>query len=115
MTSEEIRLWREKVLEPVLRGEPVDEAEAQRAGGLALLSADTDKIKEYVFESAKLPEIRGASMILDGLNQGWPDDEGPNIRQLFASRGLPVSREDDEADRSCIIYAGGAACWLWYQ
>jgi len=36
--------------------------------GMVLFSADTDKIKEYVFESAKLPEIRGASMILDDLN-----------------------------------------------
>ena len=34
----------------------------------ALLSADTDRTQEYVFESAKLPEIRGASRQLDDLN-----------------------------------------------
>jgi CRISPR-associated protein Cmr2 len=109
MTSEEIRAWCERVLEPVLRGESVDEMEARQAGGLALLSADADKIKDYVFESAKLPEIRGASMILDELNQGWLDDKGPNIRKLFAAKGLPVGRRADRKAPSCIIYAGGGS------
>ena len=35
----------------------------------ALLSADTDRTQDYVFESARLPEIRGASRQLDALNQ----------------------------------------------
>ncbi|OZM56254.1 hypothetical protein CIB95_12585 [Lottiidibacillus patelloidae] len=33
-----------------------------------LLLLDTDKIKEYVFASSKLKEIRGASMLLETLN-----------------------------------------------
>lgn len=37
---------------------------------LAVLSFDTDKIKEYVFASPKLPEIRGGSKLIeDGLNK----------------------------------------------
>jgi hypothetical protein len=35
---------------------------------LALLAADTDRTQDYVFESIKLPEIRGASRQLDDLN-----------------------------------------------
>lgn len=38
-------------------------------GKIAILSADTDKVKSYVYSSAKLPEMRGASSILDDLNQ----------------------------------------------
>ncbi len=34
----------------------------------ALLTADTDRTQDYVFESAKLPEVRGASRQLDDLN-----------------------------------------------
>lgn len=117
MTSEEIRIWRETVLEPVLRGETVDEIELQQAGGLALLSADADKIKDYVFESAKLPEIRGASMILDELNQGWPrsdyrpgDSRPPdNLREVFIQRGLPTCRHKEDQGNDCIIYAGGGS------
>ena len=45
------------------------------AGGLALPSGDTDKSGDYVFESAKRPGIRGASMLLDDLNRGWPEDD----------------------------------------
>lgn len=36
---------------------------------ISLLSADTDKINCYVYSSTKLPEMRGASIILDDLNQ----------------------------------------------
>ena len=104
MTSEEIRVWRETVLEPVLRGEPVDEIEASQAGGLALLSADADKIKEYVFESAKLPEIRGASMILDELNWGEEpviEDSVPrNLAGVWEKYSLPIEAR---------IYAGGGS------
>ena len=34
-----------------------------------LVCLDTDKIKDYVFATNKLKEIRGASAILDELNQ----------------------------------------------
>ncbi len=71
---------------------------------LALLSADADKIKDYVFESAKLPEIRGGSMILDELNWGEkPIVQGGiprNISGVWQKHGLP--------ERACI-YAGGGS------
>jgi CRISPR-associated protein Cmr2 len=79
---------------------------------LALLSADTDKVKEYVFESAKLPEIRGASMILDDLNWGY-DDQGRlpelqvqrTIGDLFLAKGLLCKRWP----RGNLIYVGGGS------
>lgn len=54
--------------------------------GKVLFCADVDRIQEYVFESARLPEIRGASTLLSEL-------EGDVFRQL-----------DFEPD---IIYAAG--------
>src|SRR5690606_32194856 len=36
---------------------------------LGLISADTDRVKSYVFESARLPEVRGASARLTRLNE----------------------------------------------
>lgn len=36
---------------------------------VVLLSADVDRIQDYVFESARLPEIRGASMLVEKLNE----------------------------------------------
>jgi hypothetical protein len=49
----------------------------KQSGQTALLLADTDETQAYVFESNKLPEIRGASGLLDGLNRQigrWIDD-----------------------------------------
>ena len=101
--------WSQQVLVPILQGEQPALEKIQQLGDLALLSADTDKIKEYVFESARLPEIRGASVILDNLNQGWPGDGSPNIREIFATRGLPIGRKGNNKAPSCIIYAGGGS------
>lgn len=58
----------------------------------ALLAADTDRTLDYVFESAKLPEIRGASTILDDLNR----QEAPTL----------IKRLDENADQ---IYASGGS------
>jgi len=110
--------WIKQELNPILRGNcfaPSTEI-IDQIGGTALLSADTDKIKEYVFESAKLPEIRGASMILDYLNQGWPSDNYPNdsqlpsnLREIFLHHGLPTRRSKDDKQDDCIVYAGGGS------
>lgn len=54
---------------------PAQNQDAAASGGeiahspIALLVADTDATQAYVFESNKLPEIRGASRWLDDLNQ----------------------------------------------
>jgi len=108
--------WVNQVLTPILQGDMPDAEIISRLGGIALLSADTDKIKEYVFKSSKLPEIRGASMILDDLNQGWPaernyqsyDTRQPcNLREIFFHYGMPTRRNKDDQRIDCIIYAGG--------
>ncbi len=96
--------WIERVLQPILNNQAPDPAEVERLGGLALFSADADKIKEYVFESAKLPDIRGASMILDELNRGQPDPDGKNLLGVLAGHKLPV-----EGALNCVIYAGGGS------
>lgn len=57
---------------------------------MALLVADTDATQSYVFESNKLPEIRGASQQLDDLNDA--------IRKLV----------EDTPGSECI-YAGGGS------
>ncbi len=91
--------WVEYILSPLLEGISPTESDVERFGGIALLSADTDRIKDYVFETAKLPEIRGASMILDELNRS-------RIPELFRRKGLPVGDNDSP---SCIVYAGGGS------
>jgi len=101
--------WVQSVLIPILCGEGVSQGEVDQAGGIALLSADIDKIKKYVFESPRLPEIRGASTILDELNRGWTGNGRLNIRQIFSDKGLPVGAEEDPDSLSCIIYAGGGS------
>ncbi len=69
----------------------------------ALLAADTDRTQEYVFESSRLPEIRGASRILDDLNE-WAGDqisrEGGDV--IIAAGGMllalvPKNKADDLA------------------
>ena len=60
-------------------------------GKRALLAADTDRTLDYVFESAKLPEIRGASVILNGLNcEKAPkriEEIDPSASKIYADGG----------------------------
>jgi len=60
----------------------------------ALLSADADRVQEYVFESAKLPEIRGGSFLQARLNDQEEGNEP--IKTLIGNHGK-------------IIYAGGGS------
>ncbi|MHA1756999.1 MAG: Cas10/Cmr2 second palm domain-containing protein [Promethearchaeota archaeon] len=60
--------------------------------GLVLISGDTDKIADYVFETSKLPEIRGASNILKNLNENV-------IKEIF----------QENLAEECIIYRGGGS------
>jgi len=66
---------------------------------IALVYGGATKIKGYVFEAPKLPEIRGASALLDWVNEQellelWKDELAPKLG----------SRERAE---QCIIYASG--------
>lgn len=40
---------------------------------VVLFAADTDRTQDFVFESSRLPEIRGGSQMLDGLNRKAAD------------------------------------------
>lgn len=98
MQKQEAEEWRKTTLLPILdfdrARDKVDSVLAlPHAHNLALLSADTDQIKQYVFESPGLPEVRGASMLLTELNR-------ERIRQLF---------EEQQVPGDCIIYADGGS------
>lgn len=60
-------------------------------GKYSLVALDTDHIKQYVFGTDKLKEIRGASSILDRLNRPGMKDiaEGvdPNAQLIYANGG----------------------------
>ncbi|MFQ3632721.1 MAG: hydrolase, partial [Roseiflexus sp.] len=66
---------------------------------IGLVYGGATKIKGYVFESPKLPEIRGASALLD-----WVGEHG--INQIW-QRSLPV--ETTDSHHPCIIFAGGGS------
>lgn len=74
-------------------GEGDEAAPGDRRLPVALVYGGATKIKQYVFESARLPEIRGASALLDRINRVdtprlWDAPEGIGCRE-------------------CIIYANG--------
>ena len=70
---------------------------------VVLLSADVDRVQDYVFESARLPEIRGASMLVDELNRQGASTWHPSLEtvgDLFAAEGLSPK---------AIIYSAGGS------
>lgn len=76
----------------------IHEHDPPNQGRIALVMGGATKIKEYVFESPKLPEIRGASALLDWVNidqlpQIWHEELAPTFGK--------------ETTEACIIYAGG--------
>ncbi|MBI4523629.1 MAG: hypothetical protein HY695_07440 [Deltaproteobacteria bacterium] len=85
---------------------------------IALVAGGATKIKQYVFESAKLPEIRGASSLLDDINlvempalfchfsSDLDQDErkrAEEVQRRFADRHKGQSLDCPE----CVIYANG--------
>lgn len=104
-------------------------------GSVGLVYGGVTKVKQYVFESARLPEIRGASVLLDRINQvdlpalwGWlppplveeeflgPADRGRGERTQRAqvARALQVRAQFEARYQiksplapECVIYAGG--------
>jgi len=76
----------------------------------ALLAADTDRTQDYVFESARLPEIRGASRQLDDLNQKIREiieERDPESNVIFANGGglLALVSPDKAPVLTCEIEA----------
>ena len=62
---------------------------------VALVLGGATKIKDYVFESARLPEIRGASGLLDRVNR----EDVPRLWEEQEPAGVGCEE--------CIIYANG--------
>ncbi len=56
-----------------------------------LVAFDTDRIKEYIFATDTLKEIRGASALLDRLNRRemsyWVKQADPNRKEIYAHGG----------------------------
>jgi CRISPR-associated protein Cmr2 len=80
-----------------------------------LLLVDVDQIHNYVFESAKLAEMRGASLILDLLNVGGLEEaEQVDVRvDELPIRGIgEVIREAGLDPEINVIYSGGGAALL---
>jgi hypothetical protein len=63
---------------------------------LTLVAADADQIQPYVFESAKIPEVRGASALVERLNL-------KGLEQVIESLGLL---------KQVIVYRGGGGAML---
>ncbi len=57
------------MLELYLKRKPIEVGGESFVGKQSLVALDTDHIKQYVFATDKLKEIRGASSILDNLNR----------------------------------------------
>ncbi len=82
---------------------------------IALIMGGATKIKQYVFESAKLPEIRGASGLLDRINledmpRLWRDGLGCKDCIIYNNGGevlafAPVSKAGWLADEIERIYS----------
>lgn len=66
----------------------------------ALLAVDTDRVQDYVYESARLPEVRGASALLDWLGEAVRHllERGPGgvLDTLTDSRGNRLSLDPRE-------------------
>ena len=74
--------------------------------GRKLVSFDTDRIKEYVFATGKLKEIRGASAILDELNRQDMVEKGQNFsaEKIYANGGSGMFTVS-EASTDALIQA----------
>ncbi|MBE9506677.1 MAG: hypothetical protein IMY86_01385 [Chloroflexi bacterium] len=86
--SEQWTDWKCNVLKPLLSDQP---GHVDPDAPVAILSADADRVQDYVFESARLPEIRGGSMLLQDLNEEIANLVGQAV------------------DPGCVIYAGGGS------
>ena len=72
--------------------------------GQQLVSFDTDRIKNYVFATGKLKEIRGASAILDELNR-WDmvkTAEAFNAPKIYANGGSGMFVVDEASSEALI-------------
>ncbi|HEX6290112.1 MAG TPA: hypothetical protein VFZ66_13020 [Herpetosiphonaceae bacterium] len=109
--------------QPVARAADFERHPLAAAGFVDLVYGGAVKVKGYVFESVKLPEIRGASALLDHINQidlpalwGVPPRTIPDraihaaqIKRYDRARAWFYERfEADALDApECVLYASG--------
>ena len=79
-------------------------------GSIALVYGGATKIKGYVFESARLPEVRGASALLDRINildvpALWGETSGDPEAQAREDRVRQEYKHLQSPE--CVVYAGG--------
>src|SRR5437588_3585775 len=71
-------------------------------GKRSLVALDTNHIKQYVFATDKLKEIRGASSILDNLNrrvmQRIADDKEFHARKVYTNGGAGLFLVDGDKE-----------------
>jgi len=70
---------------------------------MVLVGWDTDRIKNYVFATAKLKEIRGASSILDELNDDVIRDVVGRDRVIYAAGGSALAEIEDVSEAQHLI------------
>ena len=72
--------------------------------GRKLVSFDTDRIKEYIFATNKLKEIRGASAILDELNRQDMVEKSQNFNaeKIYANGGSGMFIVPDTSTEALI-------------
>lgn len=65
-----------------------------------LVLLDTDQIKQYVFPTGRLSEIRGASLLLDELNRDYTRDQFREGESIYANGGqaLGIAPNEEVAD-----------------
>lgn len=104
--------WRERILLPLLGpdpasvGIPPDEQ-------VIVFAADTDRTQAYVFESDKVPEIRGASRLLTALNRGdryLAHAKQDQDREYYAYPAVERALwEEAELSADCILFSDGGS------
>ncbi len=74
-----------------------------------LVSFDTDRIKDYVFATDRLREIRGASYLLTELNESLTEIEirkiSPNYRRVFFAGGSAAVLVPSEDEAKQVVRA----------
>jgi len=75
----------------------------QAHDSIALVAGGATKIKDYVFEAPKLPEIRGASALLDWVNEV----ELPRLWDVQPQGSLSDKEQNKLLAQHGIIYASG--------
>jgi CRISPR-associated protein Cmr2 len=94
--------WKVEVLSPLLEYPTNQSILKVLDKSVVLLSADVDRVQDYVFESTRLPEIQGASMLVDELNHPDTSSWQPPVNtvgDLFIEEDLPEA----------IIYSAGGS------